>query len=81
MIKFAQLQMQAKLKIGQPGDKYEQEADRVAKEVMHMPDPQVPQPEEEEKHIQTQPLAREISEAEEVEKGLGPGLAIYPFIR
>lgn len=31
--------VQAKLKIGQPGDKYEQEADRVADEVMRMPDP------------------------------------------
>ena len=32
--------LQAKLRIGQPGDKYEQEADRVAKEVMRMPAPQ-----------------------------------------
>lgn len=31
--------VQAKLKIGQPNDRYEQEADRVAKQVMHMPDP------------------------------------------
>ena len=30
--------MQAKLKIGQPGDVYEQEADRVAEQVMRMPD-------------------------------------------
>ena len=29
--------LQAKLKIGQPGDKYEQEADRVADAVMRMP--------------------------------------------
>jgi hypothetical protein len=29
--------LQAKLRIGQPGDKYEQEADRVAEEVMRMP--------------------------------------------
>jgi outer membrane protein OmpA-like peptidoglycan-associated protein len=29
--------IQAKLKIGQPGDKYEQEADRVADQVMRMP--------------------------------------------
>lgn len=33
--------VQAKLKIGQPGDKYEQEADRVADQVMRMPEPQV----------------------------------------
>jgi len=32
--------LQAKLKIGQPGDKYEQEADRVADAVMRMPEPQ-----------------------------------------
>jgi len=31
--------LQAKLKIGQPGDKYEQEADRVADAVMRMPEP------------------------------------------
>ena len=33
--------LQAKLKIGQPGDIYEQEADRMAERVMHMPEPQV----------------------------------------
>ncbi len=33
--------IQAKLKIGQPGDKYEQEADRVADEVMRMPEPRI----------------------------------------
>ena len=33
--------IQAKLKIGQPGDKYEQEADRVAEQVMSMPEPKV----------------------------------------
>jgi hypothetical protein len=32
---------QAKLRIGQPGDIYEQEADRVAEQVMRMPEPQV----------------------------------------
>ena len=30
--------MQGKLRIGQPGDKYEQEADRVADVVMRMPE-------------------------------------------
>jgi outer membrane protein OmpA-like peptidoglycan-associated protein len=30
---------QAKLTINEPGDQYEQEADRVAEQVMHMPDP------------------------------------------
>jgi hypothetical protein len=33
--------LQAKLKIGQPGDKYEQEADRVADALMQMPEPGV----------------------------------------
>ncbi len=31
--------LQAKLGIGQPGDKYEQEADKVAEQVMRMPEP------------------------------------------
>lgn len=35
--------VQAKLKIGQPGDKYEQEADRVAEQVMRMPEPKTSQ--------------------------------------
>jgi Domain of unknown function (DUF4157)/Putative amidase domain len=46
-----ELGIQTKLKIGEPGDKYEQEADRIADEVMRMPEPsdqrQV-EPEEEE---------------------------------
>ncbi len=33
--------IQAKLVLGQPGDKYEQEADRVADAVMRMPEPGV----------------------------------------
>ena len=33
--------IQAKLKISEPGDIYEQEADRVAEQVMRMPDPRV----------------------------------------
>lgn len=33
--------LQAKLKISQPGDIYEQEADRLAEQVMRMPEPQV----------------------------------------
>ena len=35
--------IQAKLKIGQPGDKYEQEADQVAEQVMSMQEPEVRQ--------------------------------------
>ena len=50
--------LQAKLRIGQPGDVYEQEADRVADAVKWMPEPQVQQQaeeeEEEEEPIQTE---------------------------
>ena len=60
--------LQAKLMIGQPGDKYEQEADRVAEAVMRMPEPgvqrQVEEEEkkkEEEKLIQTKPLSEQIT--------------------
>ena len=52
--------LQAKLSIGQPGDIYEQEADRVADAVMRMPEPgvhrQVDEEEEEEETLQTKPL-------------------------
>ncbi len=60
--------IQAKLKIGQPNDKYEQEADRVADEIMRMPDPQVQKKScsscnenGEEKLIQTKSLSGQIS--------------------
>jgi hypothetical protein len=45
--------IQAKLKVGQPGDIYEQEADRVAYEVMRMPEPHVQRQVEEEEILQT----------------------------
>jgi len=54
--------LQAKLKIGQPGDKYEQEADRVADAVMRMPEPEVQrqvEPEEEEEEEMLQAKSRE----------------------
>ena len=55
--------IQAKLVVGQPGDKYEQEADRVADAVMQMPEPEVQrQPEEEEEEtLQAKPLAEQIT--------------------
>ena len=61
--------IQAKLKVGQPGDKYEQEADRVAEQVMQMPEPQVqrqvePEEEEEEELIQAMQAEREFGEEE-----------------
>jgi hypothetical protein len=57
--------LQPRLTIGQPNDKYEQEADRVADEVMRMPEPgvqrQTEEEEEEEELIQTKPLAEQIT--------------------
>ena len=55
--------IQAKLKVGQPGDIYEQEADRVADEVMRMPEPreQRQAEEEEEEEIQAKPIAEQIT--------------------
>jgi len=60
--------LQAKFKIGQPGDKYEREADRVADAVMRMPEPGVQrqvepeEKEEEEERLQANPLAEEIAQ-------------------
>ena len=58
--------VQAKLTVGAPNDQYEQEADRVADQVMSMPDAATPQtvqreamPEEEE--VRTKPLAGSIT--------------------
>jgi hypothetical protein len=51
---------QPKLTIGQPNDKYEQEADRVADEVMRMPEPHVQRkPEEEKKQEEEGPAKKE----------------------
>ena len=69
--------IQAKLKIGQPGDKYEQEADRVAEQVVRMPEWRVQRQEEEkEEHLirskplvdQNTPLVQRQVEEEEEEK-------------
>ncbi len=58
--------IQAKLKINEPGDPYEQEADRVADAVMRMPEPGVqreaePEEEEEEERLEAKPLASQIT--------------------
>ena len=58
--------IQAKLTINQPGDRYEQEADRVADVVMRMPEAVVqrevePGEEEEEEILQTKPLVDQIT--------------------
>ena len=69
--------IQTKLKIGQPGDKYEQEADRAAEQVMRMPEPtvqrQVEEEEEDEEVLQAKPIGdrttpliqRQVDEEEE----------------
>ena len=64
--------LQAKLRIGQPGDVYEQEADRVADEVMLMPEPEPGvqrqvKPEEEER-LQSKPLANQITPLVQVQR-------------
>jgi hypothetical protein len=57
--------IQTKLKISEPGDKYEQEADRVADEVMRMPEPsvqrQVDLEEEEEEMLQRKAIESQIA--------------------
>lgn len=60
--------VQAKLTVGAPGDKYEQEADAMAAQVMSMPEPatSVPvqremAPDEQEEELQTKPLADSIT--------------------
>jgi hypothetical protein len=64
--------LQAKLRIGQPGDVYEQEADRVADTVMRMPEPgvqrQVEPEEEEEETLQPKPLASQITPLVQVQR-------------
>ncbi len=59
--------VQSKLKIGQPGDKYEQEADQVAERVMRMPEPQVQRKRclschgmDEEEQIQAKPITQQV---------------------
>ena len=55
------LGVQTKLMINEPGDKYEQQADRIADQVMRMPEPGIQHqvdPAEEEETIQAKPLAQ-----------------------
>jgi len=56
--------IQAKLAVGQPGDIYEQEADRIADEVMRMPEPEIQRQEgeeQEEEILQTKPHIDQIT--------------------
>ena len=75
--------IQAKLVVGQPGDKYEQEADRVADAVVQMAEPEVqrqvePEEEEEEEELvqpklaanAEYPIQRQVDEEEEEEEEL-----------
>ena len=62
--------LQAKLRIGQPDDIYEQEADRVADKVMRMPEPRVQrqvEPEEEDT-LQSKPLGNQITSLVQVQR-------------
>jgi hypothetical protein len=55
---------QAKLTVGQPNDEYEQEVDRIADQVMAMPDPKLqrqPENDEEEGTVQAKPVADQIT--------------------
>lgn len=53
---------QAKLKIGEPGDNYEQEADRVAEQVMRMSEPMISrQTEGKEELVQIKPVRKQIT--------------------
>ncbi len=54
--------IQAKLKVGQPNDIYEQEADRVAEQVVRMPEPKVQRQSEEEEMLQAKDLPVETLE-------------------
>ena len=54
-------ELQTKLKVGAPNDKYEQEADRVADQVMRMPDSTAQRKTVEEEPIQTRRIANTIT--------------------
>lgn len=68
-----ELGIQTKLKIGEPGDKYEQEADQIADEVMRMPEPSVQrqmetqEEEEEEEMVQRKAIASASSPVSEAQ--------------
>jgi Domain of unknown function (DUF4157)/D-alanyl-D-alanine carboxypeptidase len=57
--------IQAKLKVSQPGDVFEQEADRIAEAVMRMPDPRMLKKVAISQHPQQSPIQRVCSECEE----------------
>ncbi|MBN1261994.1 MAG: hypothetical protein JXB35_15045, partial [Anaerolineae bacterium] len=59
--------IQAKLRVGPAGDRYEREADRVADQVMRMPGPlpRTAQRQAEEEELQTKPAVQRAPEDEE----------------
>lgn len=59
---YSAFRIQPKLKIGQPGDKYEQEADATADRVMRMASPETiqMQPSEEEENLQMKPVTEHL---------------------
>src|SRR5690606_1761999 len=63
--------IQAKMTVNEPGDEYEHEADRVAHEVMTMPDPVQREMEMEEDEMMMKPIQREM-EMEEDEMMMKP---------
>jgi len=82
--------LQPKLTIGQPNDKYEQEADRVADKVMRMPEPgvqrQVEPEEEEEETLQAKQLGGKTpqmgpSQETQIDSLRGGGLPLYRSLR
>ena len=65
--------VQAKLTINQPNDRYEQEADRMAEQVLRMSEPGVqrqvePEEEEEEETLQPKPLVSQITPLAQVQR-------------
>jgi Domain of unknown function (DUF4157) len=64
--------IQTKLRVNTPGDPYEQEADRVAAQVMRMPDPKLQKQAESknENVIQTKPMVQRQTEEDEDEEVL-----------
>ena len=67
--------IQTQLKVGKPGDKYEQQADRVAETVMQMPDSRLQRQADEEEELRQQPAEekneenlQQLPEQEEPEK-------------
>ena len=81
-VSYHQAQLQTKLTIGKPGDKYEQEADKVSEQVMNMPEPLQRQQQREEQ-LQTQPsIQRQETGEEEKELQAKPlANAITPLVQ